>query len=104
MIRWSEHLYIDEDIEDEFKAVKRKIEKGKFQFNVYCIMISSNSSNMLDIVNSNELRFDFYKNRENVILGIAKGKSNAVLIVKNMIMDYFNAFGTYNIRSQYADV
>lgn len=101
MIKWYDNLYMDHVIEKKQKKVKKKIQEGKVTVNTYCIIFSSNEQNLFDILDANELKFSFYKNRDIYILGLAFGKDNAIAIMTSMIEEIYKNTGKFKVREYF---
>ncbi len=103
MIIWNEKLYFGESIKKKHRRTIFKINHGKFTANVYCIAFASNEQNLFDILPANELLFPHYKNCEVHILGLARGREEAALVVKDMIMDIYRETGGFCVREFFAE-
>ncbi len=89
MIVWSEKLYIGEQAEKRCEKVKKKLENGKLVPGFFLITRPSNESNLFDILPSAELLFPYYKQRELLVYGLAKGKEEAENLVLSMLEDVY---------------
>lgn len=87
MIVWSEKLYIGELAEKNCKRVQKKLENGKFVPGFFLITRPSNEKNLFDILSTQELLFPYYKRRELLVYGLAKGKAEAEELVVSMLED-----------------
>lgn len=103
MIRWADKLYLSEDLKKKKKKMMTSIEKGNLGFEVYVIMLSSNTDNLLDIINANELQFPYYLKKENYILGIAGSRWFAKLLVKDMIEEVYDRTGGFLVREYFKE-
>lgn len=101
MIRWADKLYLSEDLKNKKNKIKKSIEKGNLTFEIYVIMLASNSDNLLDIINANELQFPYYLEKDNYILGIAGSRTLAKLLVKDMIEEVYNQTGDILVREYF---
>lgn len=101
MIKWYDNLYVDSVIRKKQEKVKSKIEKGKLSFHVYCIAFASNGNNLFDIIDTNELLFQYYKRKDIYILGLAAGKENAFELVTNMIEEIYCNTGDFQVRNYF---
>lgn len=89
MVVWSEKLYIGERAEKNFKKLQKKLENGKLVPEAYLITRPSNASNLFDILPAAELLFPYYKKRELMVYGLAKGKAEAEELVLTMLEDVY---------------
>jgi hypothetical protein len=102
MVRWSENLYLSDGIDPKKKRkLQKAIENGKLTFEVYCITMASNPNNLFDIINVNELLFQYYSRKDMFILGLATSKEEANLLVKDMIEEIYNKTGAFQVREYY---
>lgn len=98
MIVWYKDLYYKNHAGYEIEKWKEKVQKGKKFLPYFCICLSSNPSNLLDIMSVNELSFPYYKKRENRIIGLAANRSEAVELVAEIVEDVYTKTGDFNIR------
>lgn len=102
MIIWSDNLYYSKDIKETKKMrIKKSIEKGKLNFEIYCITYASNDKNLFDIMNSNELLFPYYANKDMYIVGLATSKEEAILLVVDLLMEVYNNTGDFLVRDYF---
>jgi hypothetical protein len=101
MISWSSRLYIGENMKKKKDRVVSSINNCEVTFGVYCIAFASHPSNLFDIMDANELLFPHYKKSEIRIVGIAKGKEEAVGLVQDMLMEIYNSTGGFDVRSYF---
>lgn len=93
MVIWSEKLYVGEQAQKNEKKLKKKIEKGKLVTDVFLITKPSNESNLFDILPTAELLFPYYKKRELLVYGLAKGKEEAKELLLLMLEDIYQETG-----------
>ena len=103
MVEWYKDLITDDDISlcsDEIicKIINRKMMPG-----VYCICLPSNDKNLLDIINANEFKFPHYDKITTKVIGICKGKNNAIEMVKKLVEDVYRLTGGYDVKAFFAD-
>lgn len=103
MIQWYETLYLDEKIAKKFVKVKKRIEQSKAVKNVYCILLSSNENNLLDIMNANELLFSYYQKKELLLVGVACSRASAMEIVRQIVQEIYEQTGDVDIRKYFSN-
>ncbi|MDO5520265.1 MAG: hypothetical protein Q4G58_07230 [bacterium] len=101
MIKWYQHLYLDQKAEKKIEKLKSKIEDGKISINLYCVCIASNEDNILDIMNVNELLFRHYARIPVYIVGLAYSKENALKLVEEIVLDIYNNTDEFNAREYF---
>jgi len=101
MITWNKKLYLGEGVKKGYKKVIYKIEEGKPTFGIYCIMFASNDENLFDIIPVMEFFYPVYEHRDIHILGLAKGKGEAIEVAKDMIMEVYNKTGEFKVREYF---
>ncbi len=89
MIVWSDKLYIGEQAEKKSKKIQKKLEAGKLVNGFFLITKPSNESNLFDILPTKELLFPYYKRKELVVYGLAKGKNEAEQLVLAILEDVY---------------
>lgn len=98
MIEWYEGLITDDYVSESVDEIVCKIINREIMHNIYCICLPSNDKNLLDIINANEFKFPHYDKITTKVLGICKGKDNAVNIVKNLVEDVYKSTGSYDLK------
>ena len=101
MVIWSEKLYIGEQAEKNVKKIKNKIEQGKLVIDVFLITKPSNENNLFDILPTAELKFPYYKKRELLVYGLAKGKEEAEELLLKMLEDIYQATGGFYCKEYF---
>ena len=91
MIVWSEKLYIGRQAENNYKKVKKKLERGNPVQGYFLITRPSNENNLFDILPTTQLLFPYYKRQELLVYGFAKGKEEANELVVSMLEDVYRA-------------
>lgn len=99
MIKWYEKLYTDSLSKKRLKKIKRTINEGKLSVGVYVIAFASNSQNLFDIYNANELLYPHNKRMDHYIVGIAYSRDSAIFILQDMIEEIYHNTGGLDIRS-----
>lgn len=97
MIKWAEHIYIGDSLKKKKDKIIATIDKGELTFGIYCIAFASNQNNLFDIYNAKELSYSHYKKTVIHILGLAKGKEEAISLVESMLLEIFNETGGFNV-------
>lgn len=103
MIQWYGQLYIDDVLKKKKAKIMKKLEDGKVTFDIYCVALASNRENLFDIINTNELLFNYYKSKDIFVLGLAANKKSAVDLAVCMIKEVYKSTGDFDVR-QYYDV
>lgn len=98
MIVWYKHLYYKNHAGHHIEEWKKKIEKGKIVFPIFCICLASNPCNLLDIMNVNELLFSYYQKRKVVIIGLAANRTEAMELVAEIVEEVYTKTGDFDIR------
>ena len=101
MVIWSEKLYIGEQAEKNYKKIKKKIEQGKLVLDVFLITKPSNENNLFDILPTTELKFPYYKKRELLVYGLAKGKEEAKELLLKMLEDIYQEAGGFYCKEYF---
>ena len=82
MLKWREDYYVGEGIKDA-KKTKKRIDTGRIAVGVYLITLSENPGNLLEIIPSYMLIQKSYYIRCPEIIGIAKGKDEAIAATRH---------------------
>lgn len=89
MIKWCDHLYMDQRVKKKFNKYKTSLEKDRLTLGLYCVILPSNENNMFDIISSNELLFRYYRRRNIYIVGLAITKESAIRLVQTILEDVY---------------
>lgn len=101
MIVWTSNLYVGDKMKRKKAKAVASINKREATFGVYCIAFASNPNNLFDIMDANELLFPHYKRMEVQIVGLAKGKEEAMKLVQYMLMEVYNRTGNFDVRNYF---
>jgi len=100
MIEWVNDLYVTENIKNKDKAIDN-INRGKLTSGIYCIAFATNPKNLFDIYNAKELIFPYYKKQKTVIVGLAQGKNEAILLVEKILLEIYTNTGEFKVREYF---
>ncbi len=101
MIVWTTRLYVGDKIKKKKEKVMASINNNKATFGVYCIAFASHPDNLFDIMDAKELLFPYYKKSEIRIVGLAKGKEEALYLVQSMLMEVYHKTGSFDVRTYF---
>jgi len=101
MILWTSRLYIGDKMKKKKERVIASINNREAIFGVYCIAFASNPENLFDIMDANELLSPHYKKTQVQIVGLAKGKEEAIMLVKDMLLEVYHKTGEFNVRAYF---
>ena len=101
MISWTSRLYVGERMKKKKNKVMTSINNQEATLGVYCIAFASHPSNLFDILDANELLFPHYKKSEVRIVGIAKGKEEAIDLVQSMLMEMYHKTGDFDVKAYF---
>lgn len=80
-------MYLDEKIARRRKKYQRLLEKRKLLRQVYCITLPVNGENIMEIYSSNELWFQYYREKTLVVIGLARTQDNARKLAAQICLD-----------------
>ena len=92
MITWYDRLLVHNTI-DDIEDIKNKISNKEYPFGIYCIIDSLNENNLFEIVSLNELFNVFYKEKNIIVFGIAKGRKHIREVLLNIVESIINRDG-----------
>lgn len=99
-MKWYRKLYLGENAaKSKYKAFGR-IRSNKFSFDTYLITLSSNTDNLLDIIPADMLLQPYFKKHKSdiYVVGLADGKDEAFMVVRDIIDDVYSNTGAFGIR------
>jgi hypothetical protein len=101
MVIWASRLYIGEKMKKKKDKVIASINNRQATFGVYCIVFASNPENLFDILEANELLLPHYQKAKITIIGLARGKQEAISLVQDMLMEIYKKTGEFQVRSYF---
>lgn len=101
MVSWSTKLYIGEKMKKKKDKVISSINNSEVTFGAYCIAFASHPDNLFDIMDANELLFPHYKKTEICIIGLARGKEEALKLVQEIVMEVYGNTGGFDVRTYF---
>ena len=91
-------LYVGESISSKEYDIVRKVHSSKVVPNLYLLVFSTNSDNMLDLIPQWEVLQKGYPKDMLRVVGLANGKKEAVRLVQMMIQDSLKETGVADVR------
>uniref|UniRef100_UPI002943E6D3 hypothetical protein n=1 Tax=uncultured Tyzzerella sp. TaxID=2321398 RepID=UPI002943E6D3 len=82
-LKFYKKLYLGENIDNEYEIIEQ-IRDNINIFNLYLICVSKNINHIFDIFSLNEAFKDRYKDEQYVVIGMAYGKKQAFILVKDI--------------------
>lgn len=98
-------LYVSDSAKKEKRKILRGLEKKELQPFVYVITLSQGKGGLLDIYPAFALKYPFYytgNSAELEIVGIAKGRQEALELTARIAQDTYNAKGDFNVRGYFS--
>lgn len=83
----SKNAYISEILRRKEKQIIKRIQKQKSIPFLYCVTLPLWNSAFLEIYEYNELLSDFYQEEDIVIVGLAAGWEDALIMTKRIVQD-----------------
>ena len=100
MLKWRKDYFVGEGIRDAGKA-KARIDVGKVAFGVYLVTLSENPGNLLEIVPSYMLIQKSYYARCPEIIGMAKGKDEAMDLAVDIVKNIYGETGAFQVKEYF---
>ena len=96
MLKWQDNFLAGKSVKNPGK-IKKKLNSGKLVPGIYLLTLSENPSNLMDIIPAAML---FQKSFYGIcpeIIGMAKGKEEALEMVRSLIDEMYTETGTFAI-------
>lgn len=103
MIKWAKEMYFDQHVKTRKRRIIRAVKARRLMPGIYCIALSTNPENLLDVIRVDELKFPYYERQEIYVLGLALGRESAVTLVAQMIDEVYRNTGDVKVRDYYQD-
>lgn len=101
MIHWSPKLYVGDKLKKKLDKTIESIDSRKITYGVFCITFASNQDNLFDILNANELRLPYYYRTDVYIIGLTKGRKEALHMVHDLLIEVYQNTGEFKVREYY---
>ena len=98
---WYRDYFVGKSIESRRKQVRKKLEQGKVQLEIYVITLASNENNLLDIIPSWNLLQESYPSRDLYVLGIAGGYHEALELAGEIVSRVYRETGGFRVAEYY---
>lgn len=96
-MKWYKNLYLGEGIAPNARKIINKIKKNKPTIDVYVIALASNPENQLDLIPSWEFLQKGYPTDHVRVIGLAKGKKEALQLVTSLVDEVYQKTGDVKI-------
>ena len=96
MLKWQRKLYTGESVKEPRK-IRRKIEAGKLVPGIYLLTLSENPANVMEIIPAAMLIQRSYAGICPPVIGMAKGKDEALELVRTIIEEVYGATGSFSV-------
>lgn len=98
MFHWNTGIYMDDKVKKKPSRYRKILEKRKLVKSCYCITLPMNQENCLDMYSSRELWFQYYRNREMEIVGLAASQEGAEKLLCQIASDVAKLYGEVNAK------
>lgn len=98
-MQFFQNMYISEAIASSAEELIIKIKQNNPTPKVYLITFASNPQNLLDLIPSKDLLQEAYPKQELVVIGLAKGKKDAMKLAEHIIGELYEQTGGFDIRN-----
>ena len=97
-MEWYKKLYTGESIRDKSEKIKWKINHNAGQIQIYIISLASNQENLLDLIPAREIMQKGYPRKNLFIVGLAKGREEAVEVAQQIVLEVYENTGGFRVR------
>ncbi len=86
---WYKNLYVGRLIARKKKKVIDDIDHGRYPANAYVIILPESENSQLEMMSALELRHDYIRDHCLMIVGIARGKTEATSLLERLVKDVY---------------
>lgn len=97
-MKYCKYLYLDESLEKKKEKVIEKLEKNKFQMNIYLLLLPAADQYNLEIINSALLLQPDYPKKDLTVAGIAQSYEDALELVEKIVKEVYDKTSGTDIR------
>ena len=97
-MRFYDDLYVGDKAANNINKIIKNIENKKLLYDVYLITTADNPVDNLDIYQANIFIQKHFDNKDLLVVGIAKGKSESRDLLGRIVKDCYDETGDYKLR------
>ena len=98
-MRFLKTLYIGESARNTAEQMVEDVRSGRYVKDVYVLIEPLGEGEQIQVLQSYYLRQRYYQERDPMVLGVAKGKSEAIQLVVQMTQEAQDHFGRPDLRA-----
>ena len=87
-MRWYRNLYLGSALDESAEEIKKDLENGECKRNLFVITPAVNEKDLLDIRRGRDLKKLYRKEKDLLILGLAKGYDEAVELSVRILKEH----------------
>ena len=91
------NLYVGNCLQKNKDRVIRKMKKGKVVLRLFCVTLPLGSDGRLEIYPYYELQQTWMKSQNPIVIGIAKDRQDAFLLVQGIIGEVYQKTGGFDV-------
>lgn len=91
------NLYVGNCLQKNKDRVIRKMKKGKVVLRLFCVTLPLGSHGLLEIYPYYELQQNWLKEQNPTIVGIAKSREEAFLLVQEIVGEVYQKTGGFDV-------
>lgn len=97
MLEWEENYFTGEGIREP-ENIRRKIEEGRPAAGIYLLTLPGNPRNLMEILPALNLMQSWCRELCPKIIGMARGKEEAVELSRRILMESYRKTGTFQVN------
>ena len=98
-MRFLSSLYLGEKARETEEQVMDDVRSGRYVKDLYVLIEPLSDANQIEVLQAYYLRQRYYQEKDPMILGVAKGKSEALDLVLQMTQEALDRFGRPDLRA-----
>ncbi len=98
-MRFLGSLYLGEKARETAEQVMDDVRSGRYVKDLYVLIEPLSDANQIEVLQAYYLRQRYYQEKDPMILGVAKGKSEALDLVLQMTQEALDRFGRPDLRA-----
>ncbi len=98
-MRFLSSLYLGEKARETAEQVMDDVRSGRYVKDLYVLIEPLSDANQIEVLQAYYLRQRYYQEKDPMILGVAKGKSEALDLVLQMTQEALDRFGRPDLRA-----
>ena len=84
-MKWNENLFLGDRVKERAPEIRAKMDAGEDPGRVWVITPAANGKDLYDIRPASDLRKEYFKGLDPLIIGLAKNRDEAIMMIPEIL-------------------